>query len=58
LLTDIAMELHRFHLIALSRPAQGYYRRALVTLRDANVPFLVCGSYALEAYTEIERIRT
>src|SRR5262245_52273588 len=49
------MDLHRSHPIALSPPAQAFYRHALVTLRDSNVSFLVGGSYALEAYTEIER---
>src|SRR5262249_24440852 len=49
------MELHRSPPVAVSPPAQAFFRRALVTLRDANIPFLVGGSYALEAYTEIDR---
>ncbi|HEV3143916.1 MAG TPA: nucleotidyltransferase family protein [Gemmataceae bacterium] len=36
--------------------ARAFYQRALATLRDAKVPFLVCGSHALEAYTGIGRL--
>lgn len=31
------------------------YRRGLITLRDAQAPFLVGGSYALERYTRVVR---
>jgi hypothetical protein len=35
--------------------SQDFYRRALVTLRDETVPFLVGGAYALERYTGVSR---
>ena len=32
-----------------------FYRRAMSLLKEAGVPFLVGGAYAMERYTEIER---
>jgi len=49
------MDGYRFNPAEISPPARDFYRRALETLRGAGVPFLVGGSFALEAYTEIER---
>jgi hypothetical protein len=39
----------------LSAEARVFYQHALRTLRDVQVPFLVCGAQALEAYTGIGR---
>jgi hypothetical protein len=32
-----------------------FYQRALAVLRESNVPFLICGSFALQIYTQIAR---
>jgi hypothetical protein len=38
-----------------SVPPRGFYRSVLLLLREAGVPYLVGGAYALERYTEITR---
>jgi hypothetical protein len=39
----------------LSRKTRACYRRAMATLRDGGVPFMVGGAYSLERYTGIVR---
>jgi hypothetical protein len=41
--------------VVLSPKARAFYRRALRVLRDAELPFLIGGAYALAFYTNIVR---
>jgi len=49
------MQTNRFNPDHLTRATREFYRHALVALRASNVPFLVCGSCALEIYTGVGR---
>jgi hypothetical protein len=46
---------HQSDCVELQPPTRAFYERALVALSDSQVPFLVCGSYALTNYTGIRR---
>jgi len=50
-LRDSNMHTYRFDPVNLRPATRKFYRRALTILTESTVPFLVCGSYALEAYT-------
>lgn len=41
--------------IELPAATRTFYRDALTTLSESSVPFLICGSYALESYTQVGR---
>src|SRR5947209_1381921 len=41
--------------LQLGPATREFYRRAMTRLRDAAIPFLVGGAYAMERYTGIER---
>jgi hypothetical protein len=49
------MQLYASGSNKLKSGSRTFYRRVLSVLSEANIPFLVCGSYALEAYTKIAR---
>src|SRR5512142_2345813 len=49
------MQLYSMSEDELEPEARDFYRRSLLALGDAGVPYLVGGAYALHRYTGIER---
>src|SRR6516165_1308715 len=41
--------------VDMTPAVRAFYTRTLVAIKDAGIPFLVGGAYALERYTGIER---